>query len=392
MATVSYIGADVDSKTVDLAVERNRRIVKRMRVKVSIAELREALGSIPRPRELTFEEGPMAQWLYRNLRDCVDRLVVCDPRRNGLITDDGDSDDAIDAGKLALLLRGGFLRAVHHSDDEAHVDFKQWVGLYEDRTREAVRQINKIRGRCQMHGLRPAPGSVGNPTIRNRWLDGLKEHPGASQLRMLWNGYDACRQQAGYARREMQRRSRRYPMIAAWKDLPGMGPVRSATLMAYLETPWRFANNPRKLWKYCGVGLERSSSGKDKQGKPRVGHLQLAWKVNRRLKSAVMGAAVSAIRQGQNVFAEHYRRLLEQGSEPGNARHGVARKMLTVMWGMWKTQTRYDAAWVLGPSQSRRRSVRSVVLGHKGPPPCAEAARAEPPARKRPRGGGTTIG
>ena len=56
MATVSYIGADVDSKTVDLAVERNRRIVKRMRVKVSIAELREAIRIRPQ--------------FWRNSRNC----------------------------------------------------------------------------------------------------------------------------------------------------------------------------------------------------------------------------------------------------------------------------------------------------------------------------------
>ncbi len=52
----------------------------------------------------------MAGWLYRNLKDNVDDLVVCDPRRNKLIACDGDKDDSIDAGKLAGLLRGGFLR------------------------------------------------------------------------------------------------------------------------------------------------------------------------------------------------------------------------------------------------------------------------------------------
>jgi transposase len=372
MATTSYIGADVDSKTVDMAVERKQRIVKRLRVKLSIPELRDALLSIPGPRELTFEEGPMAHWLYRNLKDCVDRLVVCDPRRNGLIACDGDSDDPIDAGKLAGLLRGGFLRPVHHSDDDAHVDFKQWVALYYDRTQDAVRQINKIRARCKMHGLHPARGSVRNVAVRRKWLAGLGDHPGAAQLVMLWEGYDACRLQAQQSRRQMQRRAGKYPIIAAWKDLPGMGPIRSATLHAYLETPWRFGGNSRKLWKYCGVGLERSGSGKDKQGKPRVGHLQLAWQVNRVLKSAVMGAAISAIRQGDNVFAQQYHRLLGQGTTAGNARHAVARKMLTVMWGMWKSQTRYDPGWVLGPAGSPRRPV--------GPTPCAEAVPSSRPA------------
>jgi len=55
-----------------------------------------------------------------------------------------------------------------------------------------------------------------------------------------------------------------------------------------------------------------------------------------------MGAAISAIQQGKNVFAERYERLVRHGLTSGNALHTVARKMLTVMWGMWKTGTRLD--------------------------------------------------
>jgi len=36
----------------------------------------------------------VAGWLYRNLKDDVDELIVCDPRRNKLIACDGD--DIID--------------------------------------------------------------------------------------------------------------------------------------------------------------------------------------------------------------------------------------------------------------------------------------------------------
>jgi hypothetical protein len=112
-------------------------------------------------------------------------------------------------------------------------------------------------------------------------------------------------------------------------------------------------NNPHKLWKYCGVGIQRSGSGKDKEGKPKVGILQLAWQVNRRLKDAVMGGAISAINQKRNVFAEIYERLVRDGLTPGNARHTVARKMLTVMWGMWKTQSRFDDKLVCQENKSK---------------------------------------
>jgi transposase len=346
-----FIGADVDSQYVDLAVERNQKIVKRFRVPTTIPALRAVLEQVAGTKELTFEEGPMAHWLYRNLKDAVDRIVVCDPRRNAYIAKDGDKDDPIDAAKLAALLRGGFLREVHHSDDDQQVLFKQWIGLYHDRVREAVRQVNKLRGRCRMYGIKPAPGAIRDPERREEWLAKLGKSPLAAQLQLLWMGYDSAAEQVKLARRQVSRMSKRYPIIALWGALPGVGLIRASTLYAYLDTPWRFAGNPHKLWKYCGIGLERCSSGKDRKGKPKIGMLQLAWAVNRRLKDAVMGAAQSALNQGRNVFAWQYERLVADGVSPGNARHTVARKMLSVMWGMWKTGRRFDETLV-GPAGS----------------------------------------
>lgn len=43
----------------------------------------------------------MAGWLYRNLKPCVDELIVCDPRRNAHVAKDGDKDDLIDAALRA---------------------------------------------------------------------------------------------------------------------------------------------------------------------------------------------------------------------------------------------------------------------------------------------------
>lgn len=100
---ISYIGADVDSKMTNLAVDRSGRIVQEMCVPTTIPSLAAALQMIPRPRKLTFEEGPMAQWLARNLRPHVEELVVCNPHYNALLKE-GDKDDVIDARKLALTL------------------------------------------------------------------------------------------------------------------------------------------------------------------------------------------------------------------------------------------------------------------------------------------------
>jgi transposase len=341
-----YIGADVDSKMTELAMF-NGREVRRHRVPTTIPALKEVLTAIGGHKRLTFEEGPMAQWLYRNLKDDVTELIVCDPRRNRLITDDGDKADPIDAGKLAELLRGRHLRAVYHSDNDQQVRLKEWVSLYHDRVRESVRQINKIRARCRMHGLRAPRGALHNGAVWQQWLGQLAGHPVAGQLRLLSVGLAANRRQVRMARRMLGLLGRRYPVVAAWQELPGIGLIRAVTLLAYLDTPWRFAG-PKKLWKYCGVGLQRKASGSDNRGRAKPGTLKLAYRVNRRLKEAVVGAAWSAIGQGDNVFADYHGRLLGKGIYAANAWHAVARKMLTVMWGMWKNAGAFDETCVCG--------------------------------------------
>ncbi len=99
----------------------------------AIPELVKVIESVPRPRKLVIEEGPLADWLYRNLSPRVDEMVVCDPHRNALIARDGDKSDALDWHKLASLYRGGFIKAVHQSATMHRSLFKQHAQLYYDR-------------------------------------------------------------------------------------------------------------------------------------------------------------------------------------------------------------------------------------------------------------------
>jgi len=338
---VHYIGADVHSNNTELGIERNGKIAERHSLPTTVRAIRQVLDNLQGQKHLTFEEGPLAGWLYRNLKDHVDSLTVCDPRRNRLITSGGDKDDRIDAAKLAALLRGGYLHPVYHSDDLQRVAFKRWVTLYHDRVKDATRSINKLRGCCRVYGERIPRRALRDPAIRQAWLASLEKDL-ADQLRLLWRSYDTNAAQVRTAKRQLARRARAFPVIAYWSALPGVGPIRSATLFAYLDTPWRFKRKSQ-LWKYCGVGLQRSTSGQDRYGRDRSARLKLAWAVNKRLKNVVIGAAISAIRSRDNIFRQAYERRLTDGSLDSNARHTVARKMLTVMWGMWKNQRPFDA-------------------------------------------------
>ena len=336
-----YIGADVHSNSTELAIEKRGKIVAQYSVPTSIPAIVNVLDSIQGKKYLAVEEGAMSGWLYRNLHDKLEQFISSDPRRNKLIASDGDKDDKIDAAKLASLLRGGFLRAIHHSDDDGRAELKHWVGLYHDRVRDAVRSINKIRARCRMHGVTISRSILRDPASRINWFLKTDHNALVNQLKMLWIGYDATVQQVKFAKRQLSTLSKKYEIIQQWGLLPGIGPIRAITIFAFLDTPWRFKKK-NKLWKYCGVGLQRTTSGTDKKGKPKPARLKLPWAVNRTLKNAVLGAALSAINQKDNIFKDYYERMVQNGMITSNARHAVARKMLTVMWAMWKTNSQFN--------------------------------------------------
>jgi transposase len=340
MATY-YIGADVHSNSIEMAILYRRKIVKRYTIPTSIQAAAQVLDSIKGTKQIAIEEGPMAGWLYRSLNHRVERFVVSDPRANKYISSYGDHDDKIDAGKLARLLAGGYLNEIYHTDDKERLELKHWVSLYHDRVQDAVRSINKIRARCRMHGVNIPRQVIRQPEHREAWLDKLKRPALAKQLIMLWIGYDATARQARMAKQQMINLSRKFPIIGLWRQLPGIGFIRGVTLFAYLDTPWRFKKKNR-LWKYCGIGLQRTASGTDKKGRPKPAVLHLPKACNRVLKNAVLGAALTAIHQKGNDFSEDYERMVQNGIIPSNARHTVARKLLTKMWGMWKRCCPFD--------------------------------------------------
>ena len=335
----SYIGADVDCKMTELAIEQKQRIVARHRVQTNIRDIKQVLQEISGKKILVFEEGTLASWLYRNLIDAVDEIAVCDPRRNKVIYDDGDKSDPLDAAWLAALHRGGFTKLVHHTEDAQRQALKESVALYQDSRKDTVRKVNKFRAACRSHGLSVPRIAVYDTEARMKWMSHLPQAL-VDQLSIMTLGLDAAIQQSKIAKKLMIQRSKLYKMIHYWNQLPGMGPIRSAIFFAYLDTPLRFSS-PKKLWKYCGVGLKNTASGTDKNGKPNAPRLCLYRNVNRRLKAITLGAVLSAVRRGDNEFSDTYERMVRSGVAPANARHTVGRKLLSVMWGMWKSNTEY---------------------------------------------------
>jgi transposase len=348
MPVEHYIAMDTHSYSTDVCVKTRANLPgRRWRVPTTIPELRKVIESIRRPRHLAFEEGPLASWLYRNLKNDADVITVCDPRKNAWIAKGGDKDDPIDAAKLADLLAGGYLKAVHHSDELARDVFKAFVGSYHERVGHRVAAGNKVIGAFKRHGVVIRQRDFADKTLRPALMERLPADaamaPAKLAIELLLEAFDLARRHECQLRRELLKLSKEQERIVRLTALPGIAHVRAATLVAYLDTPWRFRSK-QALWKYLGIGLVRKTSGS--------GPVQLGVdpSSNRVLKSVILGAAKSAIAQGDNPFARQHQRWKEGGLSPRNARRNVARSLAAVAWGMMKSGNVYEADRVDRPA------------------------------------------
>jgi transposase len=133
---------------------------------------------------------------------------------------------------------------------------------------------------------------------------------------------------------------------ARLRQIPGLGPLRVALVIAHLQTPHRFRTR-KHLWTYCGLGLVQrgSSEYRMKEGRAvrRPNALQLrGLNPNHRpaLKEIFKSAALTAIRQ-PGPFKNYYEPRAQQGVDPAILRVTVARKLAALVLTLWKKGGHY---------------------------------------------------
>ncbi len=93
---------------------------------------------------MTFEEGTLSEWLYEIIQPLADQVIVCNPRRNKLLSE-GSKNNRIDTRKLADLLRTGMLKPVYHGQAGTGVMFCAAVKLQVSRPGEAQDAAAELR-------------------------------------------------------------------------------------------------------------------------------------------------------------------------------------------------------------------------------------------------------
>jgi transposase len=124
--------------------------------------------------------------------------------------------------------------------------------------------------------------------------------------------------------------------------IPGIGEATAAVLVAKIVDIDRF-ETPEQLVNYFGVFPEENSSGVDKRGNPLpTGTQHMSRKGNDLVRGYLWNAARSAIRSNPAVRAL-YRRLKAKGKRGDVAIGHSMRKLLHLVFAVWKTDRPFDA-------------------------------------------------
>src|SRR6266704_514018 len=295
---------------------------------------------------LTFEEGNWAAWLTQVLTPQVEKLIVCNPRRNASLKQ-GNKSDPLDARQLAHLLQANLLRPVYHPAAGPQT-LQELARAYTTCVGDTTRVMNRIKARYRARGILCSGSRVYRPRFRQPWFEQLTD-PGARQrVELLYLQLDLLQELRKKARRALLTEARRYPACSLLRTVPGVGPVRSALLLALISTPFRFRTK-RQLWMYAGLGLITRDSGQYQTVRGQIIRRDrpacvrgLNPEHNRELKEIFKGAALTATRSSSPLHA-FYQQRLDQGMRPHLARLTLARKIASLTWFLWKKGERFNA-------------------------------------------------
>jgi transposase len=259
MNSIQYVRLDVHRDTISVAVlNAEGKLVMQSVIATHASAILDFLHGLRGRLQVTFEEGTHSGWLYDLLVRRVAQVVVCNPRKNGLLKA-GSKSDAIDARKLAELLRAGLLSPVYHGQRSTaavqHLG-RRYAGLTEDTTRI----MGRLKALYRSQAIACAGSKVFGSRHRDEWLAQLSDRGMQRRARRLYQDLDGLQQLRREARQDLIQECRQHSETKWLRTVPWLGPIRVALLIGRVQTPQRFRTK-RQFWAYCGLGLETRDSG-----------------------------------------------------------------------------------------------------------------------------------
>ena len=340
-----YMGIDLHQATsVVVVLDSEGKQVLETIVATEAPAMIRLFQSLSGPLHVTFEETTQAAWLYEVTRAHVADVIVCDPRRNKLLSE-GSKADKPDARKLAELLRAGMLRSVYHGHEGTRT-LKELVRAYETLSTDCTRIMVRIKALYRGRGIRTPGRGVYQAAERQEWLKRLAQ-PGLRQrVELLYDELDHLRPLRKRAKQAMLMESRKHRAATLLQTIPELGAIRCALIVATVDNPHRFRTK-HQFWSYIGLAVvtHMSSEYDIRDGRVVRKKKPLATRgLNRNCNCRLNEVFISSASGGAQTEPYHsYLQGLEsRGVRPQMARLTLARHIAAIALRIWKKGETFD--------------------------------------------------
>jgi transposase len=291
---------------------------------------------------LALEESNLAFWVAQISKPYVTEVICADPKENALIFRSPHKSDKVDVRKLCRLLRFGELRGVYQAESDDRAIFKAAALHYIDLRNQQTALKQKIKAMYQHWGILDIDGEgVYSAKQRDEYLKRIEHLHIRRQLKRLYSAMDRAVSLRDDALKALKRLGRKYREIKEFEKIPGIGEIGAHYFDAIIQTPHRFANRS-KLWRYCRLGITKHSS----DGKP-LGFKRLDKSGVAEIKSLTFLGWMNALKK-DNEVRRFYEASLQRTCDRVHARLNTQRKMIAVMYGIWRKGEKYRPELFLG--------------------------------------------
>lgn len=326
-----FVGLDLGSNHCQQTViNSDGSFVSSRSIPTSEFHLRSAFATLGKQAFVHLEASELAPWVYSIISPLVAQVVVSHPRSMAWIGKDSLKDDAIDARKLADLLRLNQTHPVYYENLESRRHFKYLVTHYDQLTHDQARLKSKIKARLHTLGIIRQDSHLFSSGGQTELLDSISQTGLKIMLTQSFAVLNQMLETQHSAKLAMVEFSRQFAEVKLLQTAPGVGIITACKFVAYLQTPKRFSNK-RQLWRYCGLGITRRESNGKRLSYPRldrsgVGSLK---DVSRKIFEAALRT------KKDNLFKRFYEKSLAETKNKVHARLSTQRKILATLRAIW---------------------------------------------------------
>lgn len=333
-----YIGMDISSKSFTVhAINERKKVIFKGDIKPTRAGLRGMINELGKESKLVvFEAGNQLKWIALTLKKMKGvHIHVVHPNEIKWINQSSGKTDKIDARKLAYLARGDMLpRRVHIVEGKAR-ELRELISARSTIQSKRIALINSIRGCLKQEGYKLPKGFFSN----DKWRDDLKKMRIGNIQKLILEKYMESIEGMVKAESELTARILEFKHrdIELLESIPGIGGLTSRVLVSAIDDAKRF-DNKKSVSKYGGLTPRIYQSG----GVTHLGRINRDGRMEMRKVLLQCAHTITRMKSYEAWPLKAFFERIRKRRGKKIAVVALARKLLTIAYGVLKTKRVYD--------------------------------------------------